>query len=57
MDLDINDFQIRVYEEKGIWKCRLILQGKKALDILKETYFDDPIKEYRRQIILDVKNW
>lgn len=57
VEIDIDDLQIRVYEEGGIWKCRLILQGHKAFDILKENQFADPAKEYRRKMILDIKEW
>jgi len=54
VEIDPDDFQIRVYLNDGYPTVRLILQGRKARDILKKITFKNRNKEYSRRAFLNV---
>ena len=51
--VDPDAFQLRVFFDRGNITVRLILQGKKANNLLREIVFTDKIKEKVRQLYLE----
>jgi len=49
-----DDLQLRVMNDRGYPTVRLILQGKKAYELLKSIRFSDPKRERNRLIFLDI---
>jgi len=60
VNIDIDDFQLHLYENpkrgSGNWTARLVLQGKKVDEILKNNTFQDLNKDLKRQFYLKFKS-
>ena len=56
VEIDFDDFQLRAYMNGNKWTVRLILQGEKAYELLKQNTFSNPVKDLRRQVMLDERH-
>jgi len=55
VDVNPEDFALRLWFEQGRMRARLILDGENVFNLLKEIKFNDPHKEFKRKLYLERK--
>ena len=53
IQVDVDDFQIKIWQQYGRLYFNIYLHGRKAIPLLKQITFKDAKKEWKRKLLIE----